>query len=351
MSSFISTDLILVTGGNGYVAQHVVDQLLRQQGQPRVRATVRSEASAKQIKDYFAPDLSSGRLSVVLVPDIVAEGAFDEALKGVTHVAHVASPLALGIDNVEADLLKPAIEGTVGIIRAAVKFPSVRSMVITGSFLSAFDPAHSLRPGYTYTPDDWNPISYSEASSQELDLTQWEPIWRPLITYMASKKLAEEAVWKARDAIKPRFDISVVLPAYIGGPSVLPLQRGTQSGSLSVQVLWKAVTEECLPPVDYPYWVDVRDVAKVHVQALLHPEADGKRFILATRGVTYSDIAEIARKHFPQLQPSTEQQSDVQYYQVDSSKSLRILNLGPWIPVEKMVVDTISQLLDTRDTN
>ncbi|KAJ5330360.1 hypothetical protein N7476_000143 [Penicillium atrosanguineum] len=294
MSGFISTDLVLVTGGNGYVAQHVVDQLLRQEGQPRVRATVRSETSAKQIKDYFAADLSSGRLSVVLVPEIVVEDAFDEALNGVTH----------------ADLLKPAIEGAVGILRAATKFPSVRSMVITGSFLSAFDPAYSLRPGYTYTPDDWNPISYSEASSQELDLTQWEPLWRPLITYMASKKLAEEAVWKARDTIKPRFDVSVVLPAYIGGPSVLPLQRGTQSGSLSVQVIWKAVTEQSLPPVDYPYWVDVRDVAKVHIQALLHPEADGKRFILATGGVTYSDIAEVARKHFPQLQPSMEQQSD-----------------------------------------
>lgn len=292
MTSFTPADLVLVTGGNGYVAQHVVDQLLRQPGQPRVRATVRSAKSAQQIKDCFAQDISSGRLSVALVPDIVVEGAFDECLDGVTHVAHVASPLAHGIINVEDDLLQPAIQGTIGIIRAAAKFPPVRSIVITGSFLSAFDPAHGLRPGYTYTPDDWNPISYNEVSSRDLDLTKWEPMWRPFITYMASKKLAEEAVWAVRDSIQPRFSLSVILPAYIGGPSVLPPEHGAQSSSLSVQVLWKAVTETHLAPVDYPYWIDVRDVARVHIQALLCPEADGKRFILAGRdGVTYSDVS------------------------------------------------------------
>jgi uncharacterized protein YbjT (DUF2867 family) len=75
------SDLVLVTGANGHVAQHVVDQLLALPAGPRVRATVRSEATAKHITSFYEGNLSArGRLEVVVIPDIVKPGAFDDAV-------------------------------------------------------------------------------------------------------------------------------------------------------------------------------------------------------------------------------------------------------------------------------
>jgi uncharacterized protein YbjT (DUF2867 family) len=81
--AYNQSDLVLVTGANGHVAQHVVDQLLSLPAGPRVRATVRSDATAKQIVAFYGDRASAhGRLDVVAIPDIVKSGAFDDAVKG-----------------------------------------------------------------------------------------------------------------------------------------------------------------------------------------------------------------------------------------------------------------------------
>jgi uncharacterized protein YbjT (DUF2867 family) len=81
--SYKQADLVLVTGANGFIAQHVVDQLLARPTGPRVRATVRSDGTAKQITSFYADLFAKGRLEVVVIPDIAKPGAFDDAVKGV----------------------------------------------------------------------------------------------------------------------------------------------------------------------------------------------------------------------------------------------------------------------------
>lgn len=80
MSTFTSSDLVLVTGANGHVAQHLICQLLALS--PRVRGTVRSTDKVNQFKEVFPKEHETGRLEIVVVPEITVDGAFDAAIKG-----------------------------------------------------------------------------------------------------------------------------------------------------------------------------------------------------------------------------------------------------------------------------
>lgn len=105
---------------------------------------------------------------------------------------------------------------------------------------------------------------------------------------MISDVLSAKDFYKAQS---PHFTLTTILPTYIGGPSILPLAKGVGSLSFSQDLLWKTATDTSqLPKPDFPAWVDVRDVAKAHVNSLVTPEAAGKRWILASTLVTYSEV-------------------------------------------------------------
>jgi NADPH-dependent methylglyoxal reductase len=345
--TFNATDIVLISGANGHVAQHIVFKLLNDLSGPRVRVSVRSESSATQLSSVFQNSVTSARLEIIRVPDITISGAFDEAMKGVSHVAHVASPLPSSLKDTENDLLIPAIRGTIGILESALKEQhTVRSVVITGSFAAVFDPSHDFRPGYTYSSKDWNPTTYAEAADPNLDLTRWKLRWRSFIPYMASKTLAERAAWEFYDKQKPKWSLNVILPVYIGGPCILPLTKGAESLSFSNQLIWNSVSGKQLPEPDFPFWVDVRDLAIAHVTVLRKAgEVEGKRFLLASGAALYSDFAEIARKSFEgELKPSSEKQRIEHYGIATSGKEL--CGIGEFIGVEEMVRNTVRQVLD-----
>merc|ERR1711964_68437 len=102
--------------------------------------------------------------------------------------------------------------------------------------------------------------------------------------------------------------MSVVCPTYISGPLNLDLES-EKDLSFSNQLIWRTVTsgDQKLIPLDYPNWVDVRDVADVHIR-VLEKDVSGERFILSNRpeGVTYQDIARVGMEHFPQFVQSQE---------------------------------------------
>ncbi|KAH8817292.1 ketoreductase [Xylogone sp. PMI_703] len=343
--AFQASDIVLLTGGNGHVGQHMIDQLLSLPTSPTIRTTVRSSKAASQLEQKFNDSITNGKLEVVIVADITAPNVFDNVLDRVTHVAHVASPLIVGAADVENELLIPAIQGTIGLLKSASRIKSIKSVVVTSSFASVFDPAKGWRKGYTYTSADWNPIDYETAKDRSLDLSQWPETWRPYITYMASKKLAEKAAWDFWNSGYPPWALNVVLPTYIIGPYILPIHMPDDM-SYSNQLVWSVASGENLPRLDYPHWVDVRDVAKAHIQVLQRLDIRGQRYILAPRGLTYSEIADIIRKKFPSLSPSQERQS-VEYYDIDISNCKNI-GMDSWIPVEKSVEDLVSQILEAK---
>lgn len=289
--TFSPSDIVFVTGANGHIAQHVVDQLLALPKGPKVRASVRSASSAAQISDYWPSEISSGRLEVVRVLNLLDPNAFNGVLSGVTHIAHLASPLTFNVKDVVNDMLNPAIQGTTGVLTAALKVPTVRSIAVTGSFVSVCDTKYGLRPGYTYTVKDFNPITYQEAADPNLDLTQWPEKYRMYITYMASKVLAERALWELQERERPSYALNIILPTWVGGPYVLPLPDGSKKLSASVGLLWNCASGGRLPPQDFPNWIDVRDVAKAHIQALEKENIRGERILATTGPLHYDEVS------------------------------------------------------------
>jgi uncharacterized protein YbjT (DUF2867 family) len=99
--TFQSSDIVLVTGGNGHVSQHVLQQLLSIPNGPTVRTSVRSVSSVSKLKIAFS---SNPKLEIIQIPGLNTPNAFDAALQNVTHLAHIASPLTIGAKDVENDL-------------------------------------------------------------------------------------------------------------------------------------------------------------------------------------------------------------------------------------------------------
>ncbi|KAL8792831.1 MAG: hypothetical protein Q9195_004560 [Heterodermia aff. obscurata] len=148
---------VLLTGGTGFIAAHVLDLLL-EQGHSVV-TTVRSEAKARTIKDAH-PHVSKEKLDFSIVEDIAQEGAFNEAVKAdppFEIVIHTSSPFHFNVTDVKKDLLDPAIIGTTGLLRAVKQnAPTVKRVVITSSFAAIsrffqenFLPSHNLRRSHT----------------------------------------------------------------------------------------------------------------------------------------------------------------------------------------------------------
>jgi len=155
---------VLLTGGSGFIAAHVLDILL-EHGHT-VITTVRSQEKATKIKDAH-PNVPTSKLDFRIVEDIAQENAFDAAVKSLPDleaVIHTASPFHFNVTDTKKDLLDPAIIGTTGILKAIKAYaPSVKKVVITSSFASIIDGSKGTRPGYTYSEADWNPVTAEEA--------------------------------------------------------------------------------------------------------------------------------------------------------------------------------------------
>lgn len=261
---------VLVTGGSGFVGIHVVLQLLA--AGHAVRTTVRQP---DRRDDVLAMLREGGAASPETVSfftaDLTADAGWREAIDGCDYVMHVASPLSTSVPKDENEMIVPARDGTLRVLRAA-REAGVKRVVITSS-LGAI--------GYGHPPRE-----------KPFDETDWTNLDGPgLQPYIKSKTLAERAAWDfiAREG---GLELSVVNPAGIFGPVLGP----DFSGSIEIV---KSLLDGAMPAVPRVYFgvVDVRDVADLHLRAMTAPEARGERFI-AVSGETMSilDIAKVLRR-------------------------------------------------------
>lgn len=194
--------VVLITGLTGYIATHTAKKLL-DEGY-NIRGTVCNLSSASWlIEDLFASEYAAGQVELVEVPDLAHPGAFDDAVKGVSGVEHIATITSLDPDP--SKVIPPTVEGALSLLRAAAKEPSVRRVVFTGSAGSAFMPLPGV-PGHIGR-DSWNEDAVKAA--------QAPPPYTPergIMTYMASKVEAEKAVLNFMKVEKPSFVLNVVSP-------------------------------------------------------------------------------------------------------------------------------------------
>ncbi|KAK4039624.1 hypothetical protein C8A01DRAFT_36407 [Parachaetomium inaequale] len=285
---------VLVTGATGFIGAHVVDQLLSRG--IRVRGATRSLAKGDAM--IKARPQHAGKLDFVQIKDFDEMNAserlniFEEAVKGVDGIIHTASPLTYTTTNNETELLLPAINGVRAILTAAAAPPTpIHRVVLTSSFAAVMDTTRRSPPYFTYTASDWNPLTYADSAA---------PTTSAVIAYRGSKKFAELAAWDFVQDKKPGFDIATLCPPMTFGPVVHPVASAAKLNE-SNAMLWKVASgERPLPVARVPFWVDVRDVAKAHVEALVRPEAGGKRFLLAApERFSYGIAAGIVEEEFP----------------------------------------------------
>ncbi|KAF2402646.1 NAD(P)-binding protein [Trichodelitschia bisporula] len=328
--------VILVTGANGFIAGHIIDQFLA--AGYTVRGTVRSPSSGSKVRELHAK--YGDKLEIAIVPDLTKVESYENALQDVVGIMHTASPVDLSASDNEKELLIPAIQGVTALLKASKKWAtSLKRIVFTSSFAANINVPEGYRPGYTYTSEDWNPVTYAEGATAD-----------PVSAYCASKTLAEQAAWSFIKEEKPSFDLVSLNPAWVFGPHFAPTTPALDLKHLneSTQALWKVVDADTVPPVDFAAAVDVRDVARAHLLAFETPAAGGNRFLLAEH-FSYQLAADIAREQVPELAgrvPVIEQgkeQTPATYYAVDGSKPTEILGLK-YRPITDTIRDAYAQL-------
>ncbi|WUJ73622.1 NAD-dependent epimerase/dehydratase family protein [Kribbella soli] len=257
--------MILVTGGSGYLATHLIARLLR--NDQEVRTTVRSTTRNAELRAAVRRGGADDAGLEIVVSDLMFDEGWSAAVAGCAEVHHVASPIPFTQPEDPDELIVPAREGTLRVLRAA-RDAGARRVVLTSSFAAV---GYTPKPGAEFTEDDWT-----------------DPDTPGLAPYPRSKAIAERAAWDLmRDA---DTELVVVNPTGIFGPTLITnLRSSTQ--------LIKLMLDGTMPVAPRARFgvVDVRDVADLHQRAMAAPDAAGKRFLAVANGPTVSflEIAQI----------------------------------------------------------
>ncbi|KAF2093283.1 putative cinnamoyl-CoA reductase [Rhizodiscina lignyota] len=319
-------EIVLVTGASGFLANEIVRAFLN--ASYRVRGTVRSKETADKVRNEF-PGVSESDLSFAFVPDIAAEGALDEAVKGVSGVIHTAAPVFYGTNHFDEKQLEPAVLGTRNALKSIKQYGSnVKAVVITSSFAAIEDFSKGPRPGYVYTEKDWFPATIEHAKEN------------PGIGYALSKKIPEQEAWAWYEQEKPSWKLSAMCPPFIYGPvsTLQPLSRLNQSSGDVYNLMFGKMKE--VPPTIMPSFVDVRDAAETHLKAF-QKQAEG-RFIPAGGKYLFATICEILAKNFSEkadvIPKPTAEQLNLETFTVDNSRAVKELGMN-FRSLEECIVD------------
>lgn len=265
----MSEDLVLVTGGSGFVGAHCIAALLN--AGYRVRTTVRSLAREADVRAMLArAGVDAGARLTFVAADLTADAHWPEAVAGCTYVLHVASPFPMVQPKNEDDLIIPAREGTLRVLRAA-RDAGVKRVVLTSSFVAI---------GYGHAPTEQ---PYTEES--------WTDLRGDVTAYAKSKTLAEQAAWDFVRREGGSMELAVVNPVGIFGPALGP----DLSESVHIAEMMLNGAMPGIPRMAFGV-VDVRDLADLHLRAMTDPAAKGERFLAVADTVSLPETAAMLKR-------------------------------------------------------
>lgn len=266
-----TTGTVLVTGGTGFVGGWCVAELLRRGHE--VRTTVRDVAREQAVRSTVErAGVDAGDRLTVVAADLSADPGWTEAVAGCSHVLHVASPFPPAQPKDPDELIVPAREGALRVIEASLA-AGVQRIVMTSSVAAV---RHGRPPSddKPYDEDDWT----------DGNDTRRTP-------YVRSKALAEQAAWEHVRAAGAEDRLATVEPGAIIGPVL------NNDFSFSLQAVQRLLDGgmPAIPRLGFTF-VDVRDVADLHIRAMTDPAAAGERFLAVDEFLWIADVAAILRE-------------------------------------------------------
>lgn len=273
---------ILVTGGSGFIASHIISLLLKDGH--HVVTTVRNMNDKEKIshleelakEDTYTLDLAEA--------DLLQEGSFKAPMQDCDVVIHTASPFKIsGIKNAKEQLINPAVKGTENVLKAVNQTPSVKKVVLTSSVAAIHGDNADIQDikENKFNEDHWNTSSSENHQA-----------------YSYSKTAAEETAWQLANE-QQRWKLAVINPGFVIGPS---LTKRKDSTSINFMISFLNGEFKMGVPELYFGVVDVRDVAQAHVNAALNENAEG-RYIMVSETKSTLDMAKILQSHLGDSYP------------------------------------------------
>ncbi|KAH8688571.1 hypothetical protein BGZ61DRAFT_533343 [Ilyonectria robusta] len=278
---------VLVTGTNGQVGSHVADQFL--QFGYKVRGAVRDTKKNAWLNTVFNEKYGNDKFELVSIPDMAVPEAFDEAIKGVSAISHVATVMIFDPDPNK--VIPTVISGAINALKAAYAEPSVKRFIFTSSSTTAAMSPKPNVPGIVITEDTWN--------EEAVKLAWAEPPYLPersAITYAASKTQAEQEVWKFHGENKhkrPDLVVNIVLPNANLGKSLDLVNQGHASTSGFIALAWHGRNMEMLHQL-------LPHCGLLHVAAAIHPDFQDECIFAIAETINWDKILGILRRQNPE---------------------------------------------------
>lgn len=263
-------ELVLLTGVSGFIAKHIALKLLN--AGYSVRGTLRRLDRADEVRAALAPYLTehAGELTFAQA-DLESDAGWAEAMVGVAALVHTASPFPIAQPKDPAQVIRPAVEGTERVLKAAAA-AGVTRVVLTSSTVAILN---ETKPDTLQDEADWCDVHLPGTTA-----------------YAKSKTLAERAAWEIAKA--RGLKLTTINPGFVLGP---PLDEHYGSSLGLVERLLKG-RDPMMPPFGMPM-VDVRDVAEMHLRALQRPETIGRRYIAASGSMAMVDMGRTLKAAYP----------------------------------------------------
>jgi len=336
----MSSTSIFVSGATGYIAKHII-KLSISKGY-KVVGSVRTAEKGEALKKQF----NSDNFTYEIVTSLTNPGAFDEALKKhpeVTVFLHTASPVTFAAQDLENDILIPAIQGTKNAFSAIKKFgPQIEKVVLTSSYVAITDVTEPAT--HELTEESWNPTTWEKA------------LLNPMAAYSGSKTFAEKAAWDFLKEESPKFTLAVINPVYVFGPQAFDDDaKGTLNFTAElIGSLLKLSPSDDVPETSSQF-IDVRDVASAHI-LLFEQDFSGTRNLLSGGGFSLAGALGQIRREFPELQSTlpTVSAEEIEKYETAGKTEFDFVNneatkkrLGfKFAAFEESVRDSVKQILD-----
>ncbi len=322
-------DKILVTGGSSFIGKHCIAELLKLNFE--VITTVRDINISESIKSDIEEYLNKKVKIDFYEADLLNDNDWDDPVKECDAIFHVAGPFPISFKGDEKDLISPHEQGTLRILKSAKK-NNVNRVIMTSSVASVYMTKNLDK--------NINESCWTDVSNKDLD------------AYTKGKTLAEMAAWdfiSKNDSIK----LTTILPPVVLGPGIGKLNK---RGSLEFFSMMINREMPIAPPFKMGI-VDVRDVAKMHISALLNNKSVGKRFIVCQNTYWVKDFCKMLNEigyKAPTMSPPVFLVKFLANFDktikpirnllgldliIDSSLSKKTLNFNP-TPIKKTLVDT-----------